>query len=45
MELKEQNLKAIMKGVVLSSEQGDTTERIPETFLMEPNALRSYILK
>lgn len=41
MELKEQNLKAIVKGMVLSYEQGDTTERIPGTFLMELNALRT----
>lgn len=34
-------MKSTVKGVVLSYEQQDTTERIPETFLMEPNALRA----
>lgn len=45
MELKEQNLKAMVKAGELSYEQGDTTERIPETFVMEPNALRAKILE
>lgn len=45
MELKEQNLKAMVKAGELSYEQGDTTERIPETFVMEPNALRTKILE